>query len=50
MLTPVQLIPAQHRIRGSLGKGAPDADRSSQHRVQVPRVRESLRHIPPTDP
>jgi hypothetical protein len=49
MLTTLQLTPAQHHIRESLAKGASNADRISQHRFQVPRVRESLIRSP-TDP
>ena len=46
MHTSLQLTPAQRRIRESRGKGSPDAARIAQHRIQLPRVYESLVRIP----
>jgi hypothetical protein len=42
----LQLTPAQRRIRESLGKGSSDTARIAQHRIQRPRVHESLVRIP----
>jgi hypothetical protein len=47
MHTSLQLTPAQRRIRESRGKGSPAAAvQIAQHRIQLPRVRESLVRIP----
>lgn len=46
MRTQLQLTPAQRRIRESAGMRSPDAARIAQHRIQMPRVHESLMRIP----
>jgi hypothetical protein len=46
MHTNLQLTPAQRRIRESLGKGFSDTARIAQHRIQLPRVHESLVRVP----
>ena len=46
MHTSLQLTPAQRRIRESRGGGAVDAVRIAQHRIQLPRVHESLVRVP----
>ena len=46
MQTSRQLTPAQRRIRESRDKGSPGAASIAQHRIQLPRVRESLVRIP----
>jgi hypothetical protein len=46
MHTSLHLTPAQRRIRDSRSKGSRDAAQIAQHRIQFPRVRESLVRIP----
>jgi hypothetical protein len=46
MRTKVQLTPAQRRIRESPGRRTSDTARIAQHRIQLPRVHESLIRIP----
>jgi len=46
MHTNLQLTPAQRRIRESRGNGSPDTAQIAQHRIQLPRVHESLVRIP----
>jgi hypothetical protein len=46
MLRTTQLTPAQRRIRDARGKRSSDGDRIAQHRVQLPRVRESIVRLP----
>jgi hypothetical protein len=46
MHTNLQLTPAQRRIRESLGKRSSDTARIAQHRIQLPRVHESLVRVP----
>ena len=46
MLTNRQLTPAQRRIHESLGRRSCDTARIAQHRIQLPRVQESLVRIP----
>ncbi len=46
MLRATQLTPAQRRIRGARARRSSDSYRIAQHRVQLPRVRESLVRLP----
>jgi hypothetical protein len=46
MRTKLQLTAAQRRIRESPGKRSSDTAQIAQHRIQLPRVHESLIHIP----
>jgi hypothetical protein len=46
MLRATQLTPAQRRIRGARARRSPDSYLIAQHRVQLPRVRESIVRLP----
>jgi hypothetical protein len=46
MLRARQLTPAQRRIREARDKRSSDSYRIAQHRVQLPRVRESIVRLP----
>jgi hypothetical protein len=46
MLTKLQLTSAQRRIRESAGKRSSHTARIAHHRIQLPRVHESLVRLP----
>jgi hypothetical protein len=46
MLRATQLTPAQRRIRAARARRSPDSYLIAQHRVQLPRVRESIVRLP----
>jgi hypothetical protein len=46
MLTTSRLTPAQRRIREARRTPPPDPERIAQHRIQFPRVRESVLRLP----
>jgi hypothetical protein len=46
MLRTTQLTPAQRRIREARGKRSSESYRIAQHRVELPRVRESILRLP----
>jgi|tagenome__1003787_1003787.scaffolds.fasta_scaffold17480576_2 hypothetical protein len=46
MLRTSQLTPAQRRIREARGRRSSDSSRIARHRVQLPRVRESIVRLP----